>query len=149
MRTGFERPVIIHRAILGSLERMIAIVTEQFVGKWPFWISPKQACVIPVSEKHFEFANKIKNRLVHEGFSVEIDEDNATLSKKIRNAQVNRFNYIAVVGDKEIESQTVSLRERELNKNLGTFTVTQMIELFNSLMPRKSKAQLDFEVKII
>ena len=54
-----------------------------------------------------------------------------------------------MVGDKEIESQTVSLRERELNKNLGTFTVTQMIELFNSLMPRKSKAQLDFEVKII
>ena len=84
MRTGFERPVIIHRAILGSLERMIAIVTEQFVGKWPFWISPKQACVIPVSEKHFEFAKKIKNRLVHEGFSAEIDENNATLSKNIK-----------------------------------------------------------------
>jgi threonyl-tRNA synthetase len=149
VRQGFERPVIIHRAVLGSLERIIAVLTEHYSGKWPFWISPRQVCIVTVSEKHVVFAEKVKNRLVFEGFSVTSAFENATLNKKIREAQLNNFNYIAVIGDKEVETETVSLRDRDSNINLGTFNMNETIQLFKSLMPAKSQAQKDFEEKML
>lgn len=88
VKNGFERPVIIHRAIFGSLERFIAILCEHTGGKWDFWVSPRQLKIIPIGKDQVEFAEQIKNTLVLQGFSVEVDHSNDKLDKKIRNAQV-------------------------------------------------------------
>lgn len=148
VRNGFARPVIIHRAILGSLERMIAILTEHYAGKWPFWLSPRQVCVVPVSEKHLDYAQGVRKKMVNEGFYAEVDESNNSLSKKIRNAQVDRFNFIAVVGDKEIENDTVNLRDAQRSESVGDLGVDQVLQIFKDLKPEKSKAEKEFEMKM-
>ena len=84
VKPGFKRPVIIHRAILGSFERCIGILIEHFGGKWPFWISPRQAMVIPVTKIHNDYAELVKNTLVLKGYYVDVDLGNNTLNKKIR-----------------------------------------------------------------
>lgn len=90
-----KRPVIIHRAILGSVERMIAILTESYAGKWPFWLSPRQAMVIPVGPNFDEYAKTVKDKLHVAGFMSEVDVDAGdTLNKKVRNAQLAQFNFI-------------------------------------------------------
>lgn len=89
------RPVIIHRAILGSVERMIAILTESYGGKWPFWLSPRQAMVVPVASQFNEYGYEVKQKLWDADIMVEIDDDTTdTLNKKIRNAQLAQFNFI-------------------------------------------------------
>ena len=89
------KPVIIHRAILGSVERMIAILTESYAGKWPFWLSPRQVMVIPVSLPFDEYATQVKDKLYESGFMAEVDLSTGdTMNKKIRNAQLSQFNFI-------------------------------------------------------
>lgn len=128
-----KRPVMIHRAILGSLERMIAILTESFAGKWPFWLSPRQAIVIPVAPCHNEYANKVKNSLFDAGFMCDVDEDNSdTLNKKIRNAQLSQYNFILVVGDKEQTAGTVNIRTRD-NIVHGEFDIETVVSKFTVL----------------
>lgn len=142
LKPGFERPVIIHRAILGSVERLIAILTEHTAGKWPFWISPRQAIVIPVGENQLEYAQKVCNRLTAEGFYVEVDTANAKLNKKIRNAQLSQFNYMLIVGPQEVESNLVDIRSRDSNASIGKFNMTQTVEFFKSQDPKPSDACL-------
>ncbi|KAJ8931611.1 hypothetical protein NQ314_015473 [Rhamnusium bicolor] len=90
-----KRPVMIHRAILGSVERMIAILTESYAGKWPFWLSPRQVMVIPVGPTYDEYAESVQQKLYEAGFMVEVDTDAGdTMNKKIRNAQLAQFNFI-------------------------------------------------------
>lgn len=89
LKNGFSRPIIIHRALLGSLERCFAMLCEHYGGKWPFWLSPRQVAIIPVSQKHEHYAEKVKNRLIYEGFYAEHDNSNFTLKKKVRNAQLS------------------------------------------------------------
>lgn len=90
-----KRPVIIHRAILGSVERMIAILTESYAGKWPFWLSPRQAMVIPVGPNFDEYAQEVQKKVFDAGFMCEVDTDPGdTLNKKVRNAQLAQFNFI-------------------------------------------------------
>ena len=113
VKAGYARPVIIHRAILGSVERLIAILTEHTAGKWPFWLSPRQAIVCTVSEKFNAYAEKVQKRLVLEGYKVELDISNQTLNKKVRNGQLEQFNYICVVGEEEEKSGQVDVRSRE------------------------------------
>jgi len=113
VKNGFERPVIIHRAIFGSLERFIAILCEHTGGKWDFWVSPRQLKLIPLSKDQFELAEQIKVTLLLRGFSVEVDLSGDKLDKKIRNAQMEAFNYIGVIGKKESEDNTVTLRRRD------------------------------------
>ena len=85
MRNGFKRPVIVHRAILGSVERFTAILIEHLSGKWPFWISPRQILICPVSEKFIEYGQKVFLYLHQKGYEVELDRSNVTLNKKVRN----------------------------------------------------------------
>jgi threonyl-tRNA synthetase len=86
VKAGFERPVIIHRAILGSLERQIAILCEHTGGKWPFWVSPRQAIILPISDRFNEYGRAVTTRLRVEGYQCEIDDSSETIRKKVRNA---------------------------------------------------------------
>lgn len=128
-----KRPVIIHRAILGSVERMIAILTESYGGKWPFWLSPRQAMVIPVAPPFDDYAISVKQQLYEAGFQVEYDTDPGdTMNKKIRNAQLEQFNFILVVGEKEKANTTVNVRTRD-NKVHGEHSITDVIQKLSVL----------------
>lgn len=98
LKTGFTRPVIVHRAIFGSLERFIAILCEHTGGKWDFWISPRQIQLIPMGNDAVEFTEQVYNTLLLRGYSVSIDRSGDTFNKKIRNAQNDGYNYIGVIG---------------------------------------------------
>lgn len=122
-----KRPVIIHRAILGSIERQIAILTENYAGKWPFWLSPRQIMVVPVDPKFTDYAKCVSKQLHDDGYQVEIDATaGLTFNKKIRNAQVEQFNFILVVGDKEKNNCTVNVRTRN-NKIHGEIGLTEFV----------------------
>ena len=89
-----KRPVIIHRAILGSVERMIAILTENFAGKWPFWLSPRQIMIVPVSDKVYNYSQDVVRKQLHDaGFYVDVDVSADTLNKKIRNAELAQLQF--------------------------------------------------------
>ncbi|XP_067134434.1 threonine--tRNA ligase 1, cytoplasmic isoform X2 [Centruroides vittatus] len=128
-----KKPVIIHRAILGSVERMIAILTENFGGKWPFWISPRQSIVLSVSSLFDDYAQQVRDEVFKAGFQCDLELDpGLTLNKKIRNAQLAQYNFIFVVGEQERTSGTVNVRTRD-NKVHGEFQITEVIERFKKL----------------
>ncbi len=112
-KDGKEKtPVIIHRAPLGSHERFIGFLIEHFGGAFPTWLSPVQVKILPISEKHLEYANEVLKNLKEAGIRVELDERSETLGNKIRNAQNEKVPYMLVLGDKEIENKEVSVRNR-------------------------------------
>ncbi|KAL7146381.1 hypothetical protein ABFS83_06G037100 [Erythranthe nasuta] len=113
--TKRERPVMIHRAVLGSVERMFAILLEHYKGKWPFWLSPRQAIVCPVSEKSQQYALEVRDRIHDAGFYVDVDTTDRTINKKVREAQMAQYNYILVVGEKEVGTGQVAVRVRDIN----------------------------------
>merc|ERR1712062_131338 len=132
-----KRPVMIHRAILGSVERMIAVLTENFGGKWPFWLSPRQVMVVPVGPTFSEYAANVRDQLKSEGYMCESDLDNSnTMNKKVRNAQLAQYNFIFVVGEKEKENNTV-IRTRD-NKVHGERTIEKVKELFSKLAKERT-----------
>uniref|UniRef100_A0A1A8FGR2 threonine--tRNA ligase n=2 Tax=Nothobranchius korthausae TaxID=1143690 RepID=A0A1A8FGR2_9TELE len=134
-----KRPVIIHRAILGSVERMIAILTESYGGKWPLWLSPRQVMVVPVGPTCDEYAEKVKQAFHSNGFMSDVDTDpGCTLNKKIRNAQLAQYNFILVVGEKEKTSNTVNVRTRD-NKVHGEHSVDECVERLKQLKASRSK----------
>ncbi|KAH9497328.1 Threonine--tRNA ligase 1, cytoplasmic [Dermatophagoides farinae] len=133
-----KRPVIIHRAILGSVERFIAILTENFAGKWPFWLSPRQAIVLPVGPSCNEYAEKVRQQLHDAGFQSACELDpGLTINKKVRNAQLAQFNFILVVGDKESANNTVNVRTRD-NKIHGEISILDLIEKFQQFKKEKT-----------
>ncbi|KAI4453299.1 threonine-trna ligase [Holotrichia oblita] len=107
-----NRPVMIHRVVFGSIERFIGVLTEHFAGQFPLWLSPVQAIVLPISNKYAAYANEIYNMLDKSGIRTEIDMRAEKIGFKIREARNMRIPYILVVGEKEEESKTVSLRSR-------------------------------------
>ncbi|UCB47515.1 MAG: threonine--tRNA ligase [Spirochaetota bacterium] len=106
-----ERPVVIHRTVLGSIERFIGILIEHYGGRFPLWLAPVQVVVMPITEKHVEAAGSAFNRLNDEGIRAELDDRNEKLGYKMREAEVKKIPYIVVMGQKEIESDTVSVRK--------------------------------------
>jgi threonyl-tRNA synthetase len=124
-----QHPVMIHRAILGSVERFIAVLLESTGGALPIFISPAQAIILPISEKHLDYAKKVAEELGD--FRVEIDERNESVGKKIRDAELQKVPYIIVVGDKEVESGKIALRERSRG-DLGQKTVDEIKKLLTS-----------------
>lgn len=128
-----KRPVIIHRAILGSVERMIAILTESYGGKWPFWLSPRQCMVVPVAPPFDDYAKAVKKQLHEAGFEADYDVDPGdTMNKKIRNAQLEQYNFIFVVGEKEKTNNTVNVRTRD-NKVHGEHSVPDVLQKLHVL----------------
>ncbi|XP_077448931.1 threonine--tRNA ligase 1, cytoplasmic [Stigmatopora argus] len=121
------RPVIIHRAILGSVERMIAILTENYAGKWPLWISPMQVMVVPVNPSCEEYARKVHKQFTDAGMMADVDLDSGCLlNKKIRNAQLAQYNFILVVGEKEKMTSSVNVRTRD-NKVHGELSLAETL----------------------
>ena len=119
-----KMPVMIHRAILGTFERFIGIITEQYQGAFPIWLSPVQAIVLPLSDKFIPYAQKISQYLTLANIRIEIDERNETLQAKIRDATLQKIPYMLVVGAKEIEKELVSVRTRE-GRDLGQITTEE------------------------
>merc|ERR1739836_50146 len=142
-----RRPVIIHRAVLGSVERMIAVLTENFGGKWPFWLSPRQIMVVPVGPTFNEYAANVRDQLKSEGYMCEADLDNSnTMNKKVRNAQLAQYNFIFVVGEKERSNETVNVRTRD-NKVHGVFTLSAVKELFKELSEKRILNSEEYSVQ--
>lgn len=105
------RPIMIHRALFGSIERFFGILIEHFAAKFPLWMSPRQIRLIPVADRHLPYAEEIKEKL--HGFHVEIDATHESVGKKIRSAQLDQVNYMLTLGDKELENKTIALRTRD------------------------------------
>ncbi|KAJ4791981.1 Threonine--tRNA ligase [Rhynchospora pubera] len=112
-----ERPVMIHRAILGSVERMFAILLEHYKGKWPLWLSPRQAIVCSVSSNTLDYAKRVHEQMHKAGYYVDIDSSDRTIQKKVREAQIAQYNYILVVGAKEADTGKVCVRVRDAAKD--------------------------------
>ena len=129
-----KAPVIIHRAILGSVERMMAIMIEHFAGKWPFWLSPRQAIIIPTRPELHDFAKSVAQQLNPEGeLFIDVDLSDKTLGKKIREAQHLQYNYQLIVGDKELKQNTVSIRKRD-GAQMGALSIEETLQRFQSEM---------------
>lgn len=107
-----ERPVVIHRAISGSLERFMGVMIEHFAGNFPLWLSPEQIAIIPVSDAHNEYAQQAYDSLKAVGIRATLDDSKESMGKKIRNAKKGKLPYFAVIGDKEVENKTVTLESR-------------------------------------
>eukprot|EP00698_Gefionella_okellyi_P009499 TRINITY_DN2420_c0_g1_i1.p1 TRINITY_DN2420_c0_g1~~TRINITY_DN2420_c0_g1_i1.p1 ORF type:complete len:694 (+),score=179.10 TRINITY_DN2420_c0_g1_i1:67-2082(+) len=128
-------PVIVHRAMLGSVERMIAILTENFAGRWPLWLSPRQVCVVTLNDKVREYGEAVVAQLHAAGLFVEGDFSGDKLEKKVAMAQTQQFNYILAIGGKEAEHQTVNLRNARADKAsavIGERRVEEVIALLKA-----------------
>ena len=123
-----HQPVMIHRAMLGSLERFIGVLIEHYSGAFPFWLSPIQAVVIPIADRHLEYANHVSQRLKKVGIRVEVDVRSERMNAKIRDAQMNKVPFMIIIGDREIESDSVSLRLRT-GEDLGQQSIDSLISL--------------------
>lgn len=130
---AFQRPVIIHRAMLGSVERMFAVLTEHYGGKWPLWLSPRQVIVVPIDKKYIDYAYEVQEAIHQAGFYVDVDDSHHTLNKKVREAQVQQYNFIFVVGQKEMDDKSVNIRTRD-NEVQGTVSLVDAIEKLNTLV---------------
>ena len=121
-----HRPVVIHRAILGSSDRFISFLLEETKGMLPLWVAPVQVKILPITDNQRDYALKLKEEFLAEGIRVEVDDRNEKTGYKIREAQLQKIPYMLIVGEKEVESNTVSVRSRE-NGDLGTKDINEFI----------------------
>ena len=122
-----QRPVMIHRAIFGSIERFFGILIEHFVGKFPLWLSPVQVRILIVADRHLPYAETLLKKLKEAKFQVVIDDSSESVSKKVRNAQLAQVNYMLTIGDKEVENNTINLRTRD-NVVHGELNIDEFIK---------------------
>ena len=121
-----HRPVMIHRVVFGSIERFIGILIEHFAGAFPVWLSPVQVSVLPITDRQHEAASKIKDQLAQAGVRAELDGRSEKIGYKIREAQLQKIPYMLVIGDKELENGTVSVRSRK-GVDLGAMLLKDFI----------------------
>ena len=117
-----HRPVMIHRVVLGSIERFIGVITEHFAGAFPAWLAPVQVKVLPITDRALDYANELSAALDAKGFRVEVDDRNEKIGKKIREATLQKIPYMLVVGDRDMENRTVSVRTRG-GEDLGAMSL--------------------------
>jgi threonyl-tRNA synthetase len=122
-----HRPYMIHRALLGSMERFMGVLIEHFAGAFPVWLAPTQAVLIPIADRHFDYAGEVAEKLRDSGLRVEVDTRGERMNAKIRDAQNQKIPYMLVVGDREVEGEAVSVRLRS-EENLGAMPVRSFIE---------------------
>lgn len=121
-----HRPVMIHRVVLGSVERFMGVLTEHYAGAFPFWMAPVQVVVLPIADRHNEYVRNVADRLRERDIRVETDERREKIGLKIREAQLQKVPYMLVVGDKEVEAGSVAVRSREKG-DLGTSTIDEFL----------------------
>ncbi|MFL5870640.1 MAG: His/Gly/Thr/Pro-type tRNA ligase C-terminal domain-containing protein, partial [Solirubrobacterales bacterium] len=125
-----HRPVMIHRALLGSMERFAGILIEHYGGRFPLWLAPIQAAVLPVADRHLDYAHGIADQLIGEGFRVTVDERTESVGRKIRDAELAKLPLMIVVGDREAEQGTASVRSHE-HGDLGPIPVGRLADAFS------------------
>jgi len=134
---GRSQPYMVHRAILGSMERFMGVLIEHYAGAFPLWLAPVQAVVIPIADRHLEYAEGVKNRLKDAGYRIEVDTRNERMNQKIRTAQMQKVPYMLVVGDSEISDEAVAVRHRE-EGDLGKMGVPSLIERLEAEVATKA-----------
>ncbi len=123
-------PVMLHRAVLGSLERFIGILIEQYSGTFPLWLSPVQVIVMNIASRHEEYAEKVRQELKKQGYRVKIDLRNEKIGFKIREHSMQRVPYLLIIGDKEMEDQTIAVRSQK-GEDLGSLPIDNLVEMLN------------------
>lgn len=129
-------PYMIHRATLGSVERFLGIYLEHLQGNFPIWLSPVQISILPIADRHAEYAQKIASELEKKGIRVEIDGKKDTLQAKIRNATLQKIPYLGIIGDKEIESEKISVRTKD-GKDLGPLKISDFLAKLKEQIDKK------------
>ncbi len=132
-----HRPVMIHRALMGSYERFIGILLEHFAGELPLWLAPVQAIVLPIADRHIPYAESVQERLSAGGLRAEFDERTESISRKIRDAELRKIPYLLVVGDREQESGQVSLRQHKTGDR-GSTSLEEVLEELRELVRTRS-----------
>jgi threonyl-tRNA synthetase len=127
---------MLHRAILGSIERFIGILIENYKGKFPFWLAPEQIRLLPLTDKHADYAYELKKALCEAGFTATVDESEDKLGGKIKNARLARACYIGIIGDKELEDRTLTIRKADGNENI-TMKSDDLISYFTDIKDKK------------
>ena len=133
-----HRPVMIHRVVLGSIERFIGVITEHFAGAFPTWLSPVQVKLLPVTDRAADYAKDIVEKLDAQGFRVEVDGRNEKIGKKIREAQLEKIPYMLVVGDRDMEAGTVSVRHRS-EGDLGAMSLEAFSAMLRQVVDSKER----------
>lgn len=131
-----HRPIMIHRVAFGSIERFIGILTEHYAGKFPLWLSPVQVKIMPIADRHNDFCNEIAEALGKIGVRYEMDTRSEKIGYKIREAQMNRINYMLVIGDNEVEEKNVSVRCRKRG-DIGKMGITELCEMLKKEIDEK------------
>ncbi|KAF7559708.1 hypothetical protein G7046_g4448 [Stylonectria norvegica] len=139
---GYSRPVMIHRAVLGSFERMFGVLTEHFAGKWPFWLSPRQILVVPVMPAANDYAKEIQDIFREKELYVDADLSSNTFQKKIRTGQLEQYNFIFVVGAEEAKSRTVNIRNRDDQATQTKGALVPVDEALVELLKLKAERRL-------
>ena len=132
-----HRPVMIHRVVLGSIERFIGVITEHFAGAFPTWLSPVQVKLLPITDRALAYAEQVSAKLDAAGYRVEVDRRNEKIGKKIREAQLEKVPYMLVIGDKEAEAGTVSVRHRA-DGDLGVMEVDAFLAQLKKIVDSKA-----------
>ncbi len=132
-----KKPVMIHRAILGSFERFIGILTEHYAGEFPFFLAPVQVIFVPIADTHADYAYALKKRLVQEGMDAEVYDKNDSLNKRVRNAEKQRVPYVVIIGDEEVANKTVAIRDRRAKEQYNLSEEDFMVKLTQQLQEGK------------
>ncbi len=133
-----KTPVMLHRAVLGSFERFIGILIEQYEGAFPFWLAPEQVAVLNITDRQAEYCQKLHEKLEERGYRVHLDLRNEKIGFKIREHTIGKIPYLLVCGDKEVENQSVAVRTRE-GEDLGVMSLDQAFELLQRAAARKGR----------
>jgi threonyl-tRNA synthetase len=133
-----KQPVMVHRALFGSVERFFGVLIEHFAGAFPIWLSPVQVALIPISEKHVDYANKVADQLKAAGVRVHVDDRNEKMNARIREQTMQKVPFLLVVGEKEAEAGTVNVRVRGQQQPEGTYPATEFVERVTKLIATKA-----------
>ena len=131
-----EKVVVVHRSSVGAIERIIGLLIEKYAGKFPVWLSPVQVVIMTIADRHEDYANKLKDELLHSGIRVEVDSRAESIGRKVRDHQLMRINYLITIGDKEMQSSELAIRTRDNN----------IINLSRSDFIKKVKKEIDDKI---
>jgi threonyl-tRNA synthetase len=132
-----HRPIMIHRALMGSLERFFGILIEHYAGAFPLWLAPVQIEILTIADRHADFAMALSGQFKSEGIRTELNMENEKVGYKIRNATLRKVPYLVIIGDREVSLQKVTVRKRT-GENIGPFTINELIEIIKGKVRNKS-----------